>query len=446
MTIEDINTNMTEIINYILGFLLGETVSPDIVAQIGYTSNTEEFNKYKLVILRSNFFDNEIYGTEQSLPKLPLQIWEETPLLFGESIIGTIDGTIILHADIVASTYFLITRYEEMVRRESRDEHGRFPGKESLPYRAGFIDSPLVEEYGKILRSQLREAGLEIEEPPKKIRKFYFTHDLDQIAHYRTIRGFLIGLLRGIRRPNEGNRAIKSFWGGLKYDPWYTFPWLFSLENAAKKVLGSKRSESIVFIRAGSGIRKEDKPIMLFHTPDFQTFMGLCKKNNITLGLHASYEAGISPKRIKAEKKNLDRIAKKRTLYNRHHYLDMREPEDMQALLDAKITDDFTLGYADVAGFRLGTCRPVKWINPVSQKLTTLTLHPLTIMDVCLSDKRYMFLNAHDAYEFCVRLIDVVESWNGELVLLWHNTSVIKDPKSYHRDLYEKLIEYLKTK
>src|SRR5665647_1741113 len=108
MTIEDINTNMTEIINYILGFLLGETVSPDIVAQIGYTSNTEEFNKYKLVILPSNFFDNEIYGTEQSLPKLPLQIWEETPLLFGESIIGTIDGTIILHADIVASTYFLI--------------------------------------------------------------------------------------------------------------------------------------------------------------------------------------------------------------------------------------------------------------------------------------------------------------------------------------------------
>jgi hypothetical protein len=112
----------------------------------------------------------------------------------------------------------------------------------------------------------------------------------------------------------------------------------------------------------------------------------------------------------------------------------------------AGITDDFTMGYADVAGFRLGTCRPVKWINPVLQELTSLTLHPLTVMDGSLSDKRYMFLNAHDAYEYTVRLIDVVEKWNGELVFLWHNTAVTKDPKLYHRYLYGKLIEYLKTK
>ncbi|HEY5592187.1 MAG TPA: polysaccharide deacetylase family protein [Paludibacter sp.] len=437
---------MTEIINYILGFLSGEQVSPDIIAQIGYTSDSKEFHRYKLVILPSPFFDNNFYGTELSLPQLPLQIWEETPILFGQPTTETIGETIILHADIVASTYFLITRYEEMIRRDYRDIHGRFPGSESLPYRAGFIDSPLVEEYGKILRSHLRKVGCEVAEPPKNIRKVYLTHDLDQLAHYRNIRGFMGGLLRGIRRPKEGNRAIRSFWGGLHYDPWYTFPWLFTLDNAAKKALGTKRCETILFIRAGGGIGKEDQPIMLFHTPDFQTLIKLCKEKNITLGLHASYEAGIYPKRITDEKKHLDRISKKKTLYNRHHYLDTREPEDMQALIDAKISDDFTLGYADVAGFRLGTCRSVKWINPITQKLTSLTLHPLTIMDSSLSDKRYMFLNAHEAYEYCIQLINVVESWNGELVILWHNTSVEKIPQSYHRNLYEKLIEYLKTK
>jgi hypothetical protein len=126
--------------------------------------------------------------------------------------------------------------------------------------------------------------------------------------------------------------------------------------------------------------------------------------------------------------------------------LNSREPQDMQALIDAGITDDFTMGYAAVAGFRLGTCRPVKWINPIKKELTSLTLHPLTIMDGSLSDKRYMYLNAHDAYEYCIRLIDMVENWSGELVLLWHNTSVEDNPQSYHRNLYSEIIKYLKKK
>ena len=118
----------------------------------------------------------------------------------------------------------------------------------------------------------------------------------------------------------------------------------------------------------------------------------------------------------------------------------------MQHLIEVGVTNDFTLGYADVAGFRLGTCRAVKWINPRTQQLTSLTLHPLTIMDGTLSDKRYMFMNSHDAYEYCIRLINMVESWNGELVLLWHNTSVEDTPNTYHRKLYLDIIEYLKKK
>ena len=232
---------MTEIIQYIIRFLLGDQVSADIASHIGYTANEKEFHLYKIVILPSSFFDKGIYGTEHSMPQLPLPIWEEVPILFGQPDSEKIGETLILHADLIASTYFLISRYEEMVRRSSRDIHGRFPGKESLPYRAGFIDSPIVEEYGRVLRMQLCNVGCEVSEPPKVIRKVYLTHDLDQLAHYRTIRGFMGGLLRGLRWPIEGNRAIKSFWGGLKYDPWYTFPWLFNLNNSVKKALTENR-------------------------------------------------------------------------------------------------------------------------------------------------------------------------------------------------------------
>jgi hypothetical protein len=67
-------------------------------------------------------------------------------------------------------------------------------------------------------------------------------------------------------------------------------------------------------------------------------------------------------------------------------------------------------------------------------------------MDGTLDDKRYMYMNAHDAYQYCEQLIINVENYNGEIVLLWHNTSVEKTPKSYHRKLYKDLIKFLQTK
>ncbi|MEI6554662.1 MAG: polysaccharide deacetylase family protein [Paludibacter sp.] len=437
---------MTEIIEYIICFLLGDTVSKKVVAKVGYTSNPKEYRKYKLVIKSSDFFSEGVYGSHDSIPQIPLQIWEESPIFFGNTEVQQVGTTRIIHADLIASTYYLISRYEEMVRKDIRDVHGRFPGKESLPYRAGFIDSPIVDEYGKILRNQLREIGLDVPEPKPAIRKIFLTHDVDQLSHFRSLRGFMGGLLRGIRRPKEGNKAIKSYFGGLQNDPWYTSPWLFRLDNSLRQKVGADRCEPIVFLKIGGGIRKEDKPFITHHIQDFQSLVKLCKRKNITFGLHSSYEAGIHPEKIADEKKHLERITKRKTTYNRHHYLDSREPEDMQALINAGITDDFTLGYADVAGFRLGTCRAVRWINPITKQLTLLTLHPLTVMDSSLSDNRYMNLNAHEAYEYCIRLINMVESWNGELVLLWHNTSVEDTPRSYHRKLYQDIISYLKDK
>lgn len=437
---------MSEIIDYIIRFLLGDHISPNILNQVGYTSDPDEFHKFKLIILPSSFFNEEIFKTEQSLPNLPLCIWEETPILFGEARTEQIGETRILYADLIASTFFLITRYEELVRGKERDVHGRFPGKESLPYRAGFIDRPLVEEYGKLLRSQLRDVCCDIAEPPVQIKKIYLTHDLDQIAHFRNIRGMIGGFLRGIKRPKEGQKALKSFFGGLRYDPWYTFPFLYKLNNELIREIGNDRCEAIIFIRAGGGKRKEDKPFSNLLHPDYKNLIRYSKRKGILIALHSSYDAGLNPKLIIDEKKKLEHHTQIVTHYNRNHYLDSREPEDMQALIDAGITDDFTLGYADMAGFRLGTCRPVQWINLKTMKVTSLVLHSLAIMDGTLSDKRYMYMNAHDAYLYCEQLIKCVESYNGELVLLWHNTSVEKTTQSYHRKLYKDLIKHLQSK
>ena len=65
----------------------------------------------------------------------------------------------------------------------------------------------------------------------------------------------------------------------------------------------------------------------------------------------------------------------------------------MQALVAAGITDDYTMGFADKAGFRLQTTRPVRWLDPVTFELTDLVLHPLTVMDTTLASEQYMHLD-----------------------------------------------------
>ncbi len=430
-------------IHYILQFLTG---ADDLVLeQIGYTNNPDCFHKYKLVIRDSGFFDKDVYGTPETLPKLPLNQWEEIPVLFGTGKTEKLNDTLVIDADIIAGTYFLISRYEEMVRSTVRDNHGRFPGKESLPYRAGFIDRPIIEEWGTQLRVCMREVGLDVQEPPQEIRKIYLTHDVDQMAHYRNVRGMLGGVIRGIRRRKEGRIALKSYFGGVIFDPWYTFPYMYKLDDELRQKIGKDRCEIITFLRSG-GKLKEDKPFVNLLHPDYKTLIRYTKRKKISIGLHTSFEAGLNPELVPAERSTLEKHTRTTIKYNRNHYLNSREPEDFEVLIACGITDDFSMGYADMAGFRLGTCRTVQWINPHTRELTSLRLHSLIIMDCTLHEKRYMYMNAFDAYEYCVRLTQCVERFNGDLILLWHNTMVERNPQLYHRKLYRDLLKYLQEK
>jgi len=435
---------MTEIIQYIKSFLTG--ADNQISAQVGYTADEDKYQDYTLVIRDSGFFADHTYGTKSSLPSLPLKQWEEIPILFGEGMTEKRGNTLILHADIIAGTYFLISRYEEMVRSDIRDQYGRFPGKESLPYRAGFIDRPIIEEWGAQLREKMREAGIEIDEPAPGINKVYLTHDVDQMAHYRTIRGMLGGVLRGIKRRKEGEMALKSYFGGVIFDPWYTFPYMYKLNDELRQKIGPERCEIITFFRAGGMKMKEDKPFPILTHPDYKTLIRYTRRKKINFGLHASFEAGCNPEKIAQEVVNLSKHTRQKITYNRNHYLNSREPADFEHLIANGITDEFSMGYADMAGFRLGTCKPVKWINPFTRKLTNLTLHSLIIMDCTLHEKKYMYMNAFDAYQYCVRLADCVEKYNGDFILLWHNTMMEKSAKLYHRKLYHDLLLYLHEK
>ena len=426
---------MQKIIDYIIQFLIRDEHNAH---HVGYCNDKTQWPKYKVVIVPSNFFDNNIYGTQQSMPSLPLQEIEGIPFLYGSPHIEKIENTIVCHADLIASTYFLISRYEEYINpNNNRDTHGRYIGKQSIPAKANFIHRPIVEEYGELLRKLLQQTNITLSPIPQQINHIYLTHDVDSITNYRRLRGFLGGTYRSIVKRTESlNTILKSLFN-INHDPAYTFPWILQQDNQLPK------ATQIYFIKATHNAKGFDRPTYNLIGKNFIHLKKDILKSspNAIFGLHASYRSGNTPDIIVEEQKLLQyAIENQRITTSRHHYLRSLQPNDMETLIDARITDDYTMGYADIAGFRLGTCRAVRFINPSTRKLTTLTLHPLTMMDCSLSHEKYMGLNYEESLLYAQNLIEQTKKYNGDLCLLWHNT--IFSEKD-HKNLYSQLIQIL---
>ena len=422
---------MQKIIDYIIQILIRDEHNAH---HVGYCNDKTQWSKYKVVIIPSNFFDDGIYGTPQSMPSLPLQEIEGIPFLYGTSKIEKIENTIICHADIIASTYFLISRYEEYINSTSnRDTHGRYFGKQSIPAKANFIHRPIIEEYGQLLRNLLEQTDITFPPIPQKINHIYLTHDVDSITNYRRLRGLIGGILR-----HENITTILKSLININNDPAYTFPWILSQDNLLPQAI------KIYFIKATRNATSFDRPSYNLTGKNFTRLKNeiLTTSPNTIFGLHASYKSGDTPDIIPDEQRLLQyAIENQQVTTSRHHYLRSLQPEDMESLIDAHITDDFTMGYADIAGFRLGTCRAIQFINPKTKRLTSLTLHPLTIMDCSLSEPHYMNLNYNQALSYAQTLIEQTKKHNGDLCLLWHNTRFTND--NYHSQLYSQLIQSL---
>ena len=422
---------MQKIIDYIIQFLIRDEHNAH---HVGYCNDKTQWSKYKVVIVPSSFFYDDTYGTKKSMPSLPLQEIEGIPLLFGSPKIETINNTIICHADLIASTYFLISRYEEYINPDTnRDSHDRYIGKQSIPAKANFIHRPIIEEYGELLRNLLEQTGISLPPIPQKINHIYLTHDVDSITNYRRLRGLIGAILRC-----ENPITILKSLINIKNDPAYTFPWILRQDNLLPT------ATQIYFIKATRNAIDFDRPAYNLQGKNFKYLIKEILKSspNAIFGLHSSYKSGDTPDIIHDEQRLLQyAIENQQVTTARHHYLRSLQPNDMESLIDAHITDDFTMGYADIAGFRLGTCRPVRFINPKTKSLTSLTLHPLTMMDCSLSEPHYMNLNYTEALSYAQTLIKQTQKHNGNLCLLWHNTRFAND--NYHSQLYSQIIKSL---
>lgn len=434
-------------LTYLLRFLTG--LDDEAVLRtfrIGYTAEDEKFAHYDLVFIPSGFFESEHYGKAASIPKT-LQEINGVPFLYGHPTVERRGETVLVHADLPASAFFFMSRYEEICRRDLRDKHGRFPGKESFAYRNNLLCRPLVDEYGVLVRQWLRSTGKDIPEPEPKVAKLWVTHDVDAPFFCQSLRAVGRETLRG-----KGLLyALKVFFGKIE-DPYDTFSWMFQAEETRLKKLPYPW-QTIYFVKAG-GTHLYDRPHYKLHSKHIRNLLRSIASHKVLWGLHGSYSAAEAGASL-LEKNHLESFVKhkldtgkNKVFLFRSHFLRSCEPEDFRKLEKIGITDDFTMGYADVAGFRLGTCRPVIWIDPARGTLSKLVLHPLTVMDNSLYQKEYMYLSEDNAKEYCAALFEKTRRFGGDICILWHNTTLVGNAYPgpavpWARSFYLYILDYL---
>ena len=67
--------------------------------------------------------------------------------------------------DLLASTVLVLSRYEEL-DSPRQDAHGRFEAAASMAVRDGYLDRPIIDEYGLALESVIRRAGARLQAAP----------------------------------------------------------------------------------------------------------------------------------------------------------------------------------------------------------------------------------------------------------------------------------------
>ena len=402
---------MEQTLQYLISFLLYG--NEQAVSLVGYTTDPEEAKNYKI----------NIRPSDNSPLAHPERTWDD---FYPEIKQVLHQRTITAETDILSVACFLISRAEEIVVQD-RDQHGRFLAQHSVLSQGNLLSIPLIDEYSRWLMKKL-----ELPLPKQQITQINLTHDIDTISHYRHLRGFLGGIKRGYIK--DAILSVKD----IGNDPAFTFPWLTEIEQ--KHRAENPETNIIYFIKASIG-KGLDYPQYCLHGKDFKHLLKYIKQDNIRLGLHTSYAAGADGELIRKEKETLEQaLGEKNITLNRHHWLRSTSIDNMQQLAAAGITDDYSIGFADRAGFRLATSRPVHWINPKTLQLTPLTLHPLTIMDCTLSNANYKDLNEEEAFYLCQQLIDKTRQNSGELTLLWHNHIF---SQGYHKQLYTTLLNEL---
>lgn len=392
----------TQRLKYTFDFVFnGRGLSYELTSDLTYfsASNLQKFNysahsipEVPTLVPCSLLFEEEIHPI--SLDKVTMDDIEF--MSFNES------------PDLVASIFFVLSRYEEYWKVE-RDEHNRFPALCSMQSVFGWLDEPICDRWALSLLQFIGINSVTASE-----FKIQPTFDIDSTFAYkgkgafRTTAGILKDLSKG--RINRVKDRIQVLIQKRK-DPFDTFDKITQIAEQYPKT-------RCFWLLADFGTYNKN----LSYTNPQQGEIISKLSSACEIGIHPGYETYMNATNLALEIHRLTSLTKKEIRISRQHFLRLSIPETYNNLTKHNIQIDYSMGYAETTGYRMGTARQTPWFNLKTNEITSLQLQPFCYMDGTLNE--YMKLSPNQAIEEVKRLKALVKVYGGTFSFIWHNETL----------------------
>lgn len=311
--------------------------------------------------------------------------------------------------DLFSSVFYWLSRYEEYQPFQP-DRFGRFPASQCLAYQNGILELPVVDLWLHSLYHAL-ERKWKLPGLSGTTYRYLPTYDVDIAWAYR-YRPWWRQLLASGKSLlslefNSLAARLKSLSGYP--DPYDQHIFLRGLHTASP-------FQPLYFFLLGNYARFDRN--IDYRVPAMQT---LIRENSSTAGLHPSMASNFKPGRLALEKKRLETITGIPATQTRQHYLFLSLPETYRRLESAGFEMDYSMGFADLPGFRAGTGTAFPWYDLPAERRSSLWIQPFQVMDVTLKD--YLGLNPSAAADRIAPILQQCKAVGTTFCTIWHNSS-----------------------
>lgn len=378
---------------------------------------------------------NGLLAEEGHINMKPIIEWEnKIPFLFA---VSRAENKVNLSFDIFSAIFFMLSRYEEY-KNPAKDEFGRYPAKESLASKHHFMHLPVVDIWVKDFLKLISLKNPTIVFPERKI-KINFTYDIDVAFAYKG-RSFIrqSGAVGKDLLQVKFGRLLERFQVlcGLKNDPFDKYDYIMN-----------RSINPIFFFLLHQKLSPQDRNI----DPKKPVLRNLIKKiqQKFPVGIHPSFHSSTKPALLQSEKELLQQICGAPITKSRQHYLKFNWPKTYQQLAANGILEEYSMGFAQMPGFRAGTCTPFYFFDLEKNETTNMKIFPLCIMESTFRDDITTLPVQIVLSEF-IEYFEAVKNVQGHFICIWHNDTLRpnaneNDPKNF-RWLHEQIIGYVKSR
>lgn len=393
----------------------------------------------KTIIIKDCFFNRFpkplSYLCNDAIPReITWDSSHEIPFIYGNDTIEYMPNTIICHADLFASAFFMLSRFEEHIL-PNKDDFGRFDEDYSLSIQNNFAHIPVVNQYTNLLAEFLEK--LRFTQNIKKERKFTIlpTHDIDYLHFFNKFSVFFQRFYKCIFKYKNFPQALKetqNYLGvlmHLKKDPYDTFNEIMQLSE--------KNQLTSYFFFIASNHSKYDQDYNINSSKIKHQIKNILHRGH-QVGLHVGYDSFNNQELILKEVQTLKKLVSELS-FSRQHYLRFDSGTTPVLLDTADIKWDSSIGFSKNIGFRSGSCYSYHLFDIYKREKLSIQEKPLIVMDTALAFIANNSSIENAKTEF-FELVKSVKEEKGEFVILWHNSSLHMDKWPEIAKIYKEFI------